>query len=187
MRYVRFAPEDSRLVVVDVQEKLVAAMPAAAAAACVANAVRLVVGAAAVGVPVIVTEQYPKGLGPTVGALQEALAAHPIVTRVEKTEFDACDNGDFASLIDGDRGKFVIAGMESHICVAQTVRGLRARGRAVAVAQDATCSRTADNHRIGEGLARAAAALITSTEAVLFDWVGGATHPAFKTISRLVR
>lgn len=189
MTSARPGPETTALIVIDVQERLAAAMPDGSA---IENAGRLVEGARALGVRVLVTEQYPKGLGPTVPALRERLAAFASpVPVLEKLDFDACDDRGVAEALDGLRtakiDTLVLSGMEAHICVAQTARGLVERGFRVLVAGDATASRSAENRRIAEGLWRAAGAVPTSTEAVLFDLVRRASGDAFKTISKLVR
>jgi nicotinamidase-related amidase len=188
MHDLELVPERTLLVVIDIQERLAAAMPDEPREACIRNAVRLVSGAAALRLPVIYTEQYPKGLGPTVPPLAEALAAAG-AARIEKTEFDAHTNAAFADALGKheDRLTVVLCGMESHICVYQTARGLAGRDLAVHVAVDATCSRDPDNRIIARGLIARAGAFVTSTETVLFDLVGVGAGDAFKTISRLVR
>lgn len=181
--------ESTALLVIDVQERLAGVMPDASA---VDNAGRLIDGARALGVRVLVTEQYPKGLGPTVAPLREKLAAfaEPVPV-LEKLDFDACDDAGVAARLDALRQSgvttIVVAGMEAHICVAQTARGLVDRGLRVLVAGDATASRAPENRRIAEGLWATSGALVTSTEAVLFDLTRRASGDAFKTISKIVR
>ena len=178
------------LVVVDIQERLAAAMPEALREACVQNAVRLVEGARLLDIPVMVTEQYPKGLGHTVAPVQGALdRIEGGPTLIEKVEFDACRCTGFADGIGalGDRRTVILSGMEAHICVWQTARGLRSQGLSVHVPFDATCSRDPENRRVAEGLWDRAGAVVTCTETVLFDLLGKAGGDAFKQISRLVR
>jgi len=182
-------PETTALLVIDVQERLAPVMNDAHA---VDNTGRLVDGARALGMRVLVTEQYPKGLGNTVPQLGEkllAFAAPPPV--LEKLDFDACDDPGDTAALDGLRDArvdtLILAGMEAHICVAQTARGLVDRGFRVLVAADATASRTTENRRLAEGLWSAAGAGVTSTEAVLFDLVRRASGDAFKAISKIVR
>lgn len=187
MDSLRLAPERSVLVVIDVQEKLVAAMPTDAGTRAVAATRVLVEGARRLGVPVLVTEQYPRGLGPTVLALREVLDG---ITPIEKLEFDATQSPAFtAALRATGRDAVVLAGMESHICVYQTARGLLSLPSplAVQVAADATCSRTRENAEIAARLWERAGAVVTSVETVLFDWLGRAGTDEFKAISRLVR
>lgn len=182
-------PETTALLVIDVQEKLASVM---ADAHAVENTGRLIDGARALGVRVLVTEQYPKGLGNTVPPLREKLAAFSAApTVLEKLDFDACDDAGVAAALDGLRDAkidtLVLAGMEAHICVAQTARGLADRGFRVLVAADATASRASENRRLAEGLWAAAGAQATTTEAVLFDLVRRASGDAFKAISKIVR
>jgi nicotinamidase-related amidase len=189
MSLARLRPETTALIVVDVQERLAAVMPDASA---IENVGRLIDGARALGMRVLVTEQYPKGLGHTVAPLRERLAAfeRPVPV-IEKLDFDACDDANVAAQIDALKNAgvttLVLAGMEAHICVAQTARGLADRGFRVMVAADATASRASENRRIAEGLWSRAGAVPTSTEAVLFDLVRRASGDAFKAISKLVR
>ena len=142
----------------------------------------LLIGANALGVPVVVSEQYPKGLGATAPALQ----AHMKGNAVAKTLFDASAVPEIRSALEG-RKHVIVTGMEAHICVHQTVRGLVEQGYEVSVASDATCSRSGDHHRIAEGLWRASGAEVSCGEAILFDWLGEAGGDAFKAISKAIR
>lgn len=178
------------LLVIDVQERLVAAMPEEAGKIAVARAERLVEGAKIVGIPVLVTEQYPKGLGATVPSLKEkALAAD--ASFHEKVEFDATENDAVRAQLlrwraDG-RTAIIVAGMEAHICVYQSARGLSSLGFSVHVAYDAVCSREKANVEIAKSLYHYAGAWVSSSEVVLFDLVGKAGTDTFKAISKLVR
>jgi len=195
MEGFKLAPETTALVVVDVQERLAAAMPAEALERTLRGVTTLIECARLLGMPVLVTEQYPKGLGPTHARVQGALATLPKPARViEKIEFDATLCGAFAATfddvlrVDATRMRSVVlTGMEAHICVYQTARGLRGEHFHVHVPVDATCSRSPDNHRIAEGLWHGVGAVVTSTEAVAFDLLGQAGSDAFKAISKLVR
>ncbi len=183
----RPVPAHTALFVVDVQERLAAVMPEGPA---IENTGRLLDGARALGIEVLVSEQYPKGLGSTVAPLREKLAVmSPKI--FEKLDFDACDDPAIAAALDALRARsidtIVLAGMEAHICVAQTARGLVERGFGVVVASDATASRTHENRRIAEGLWTASSAIASSTEAILFDLARRASGDAFKAISKLVR
>ena len=189
---LRLTPENTALLVIDVQERLLAAMPEAAGAACVRSIDALLEGARVLRLPVIVSEQYPKGLGRTTPPLADRLASFAEPVRVyEKLEFDAFANAEIARAVTAvaERGvtNVVVTGMEAHICVYQTVRGLAAHGLSVHVPADATCSRTAANAKIARGLWARCGAVVTSTEAVLFDLVGRAGTDAFKAISKLVK
>ena len=174
------------LLVVDLQEKLAAAMDPAAMERVQRNVVALVEGAKALGVPLVVTEQYPQGIGPTLPAIRAAL---PEGTQaIEKVDF-SCAAGPAvqAELERLGRDQLIVAGMEAHICVFQTVRDLAAAGRQVFVPHDAVLSRVDENRRVGLDLAQRAGAVVTSTETVLFDLLGKAGTPEFKLVSRLIR
>lgn len=181
--------DQSFLVVIDIQANLLGAMAADDAARVVRNATILVEGGRALGIPALATEQYPRGLGPTEATLRAALETIGSSV-VEKLEFDATENdsarAQFHRFAADGRRLAIVAGMETHICVAQTARGLRALGFDVAVALDATSSRARSNFETGTRLLTPNA-LISSTEAILFDLLGRAGSEAFKTISKLVR
>jgi nicotinamidase-related amidase len=169
----------SALVVVDVQE---AFRPAVGEFESVAgNVAVLVQGARILGLPVLVTEQYPKGLGHTVSEVAEHLDGIP---RLEKVEFDACRAEGFDL---GGRDQTLVCGIEAHVCVEQTAAGLLDRGAEVQVAADAVTSRTAANRRAGLAKMEAAGAMLTSTEMALFELLGRAGTPEFKEVQALVK
>ncbi len=181
-------PRDTLLLVVDIQEKLVPAMPADQAAAVVRNTVNLMHAAAAVGVPVVLTEQYPKGLGPTVAPIKEALALHPKARVVEKDCFSCVKHPDVLPLLNGlGKRRVLVVGMEAHVCVALTARDLIGEGFITQVAHDACSSRRPADHAVALDLMRSGGVAITTTETVILDWLGGATHPAFKELSRRIK
>ncbi|HWL86225.1 MAG TPA: isochorismatase family protein [Polyangiaceae bacterium] len=183
----RLTPKNSVLVVVDVQERLAAVMPKDAMARLVQNAEILLEAAARLGVPVLASEQYKKGLGPTVSPLRERFDALG-VTPFEKLDFDACDDPAFASALAATHARqAVVLGMEAHICVFQTARELSRRGYATYVVEDAVVSRREENRVAGLSLIARAGAVPTVTEAVAFDWLGRAGSDDFKAISRLVK
>jgi nicotinamidase-related amidase len=171
------------LVVVDVQE---AFRPAVADFDAVArNAAALIQGAKVLGVPVLVTEQYPKGLGRTVPELARHLGG---VVPIEKLCFSAADSPDFAgALADTGRDQVLLCGIESHVCVNQTADDLLGMGREVHVARDAVSSRTAENRELGLAKMERAGAVVTSTETALFELLRAAGTPEFKEIQRLVK
>jgi nicotinamidase-related amidase len=183
----RLHPATTVLVVVDVQERLAAAMPPEAMERLVANATILLEAARLVGAPVLATEQYPKGLGPTVPALGHKLAelhAPPI----DKLDFDACGEPRFAAALARISPRAaVVVGMEAHVCVFQTARELVRRGYETYVVSDAVASRKEENRMAGLSLAERAGAIPTVTETVVFDWLGRAGTDAFKAVSKLVR
>lgn len=191
MHALALEPSSTALLIVDVQERLCAAMPDRGES-CIAACARLAAGMRVLGVPVMVTEQYPKGLGPTAPALREVLATFdPPVQVFEKLAFGACGDAAFASALDArvEAGlrAIVVCGMEAHVCVYQSVRALAARGLRVHIALDAVASRDPRNVEIARGLWTASGAVVTSTETALFDLMGRAGTEAFKAVSRIVK
>ena len=165
-------------------------MPAIADRDAVTHAAGILIEAARqLEVPVVVTEQYPKGLGPTVDAIAGLLPNGAPV--VEKTTFSAARNVDFASRLAGlkaeGRDHIVICGVESHVCVMQTAADLDAQGYAVHIVADACGSRAPASKETA--LARFGALGISrvSTEMVLFEWLEVAGTLEFKAVSRLVK
>ncbi len=179
-------PDNSVVVLIDWQERLAAVMPDDVHADQLRKACILVEGANAAGVPVLVTEQYPKGLGPTVPELREAFG--DLAAPVEKRDFACTDVPEFADQLERTgRSHVILAGMESHICVFQTARGLVEEGYVVHVARDAVVSRSKRDYKAALGLYEQLGAVTTSVETVVFDWVRRAQGDVFKTISKLVR
>jgi nicotinamidase-related amidase len=177
------------LLIVDFQERLAAAMAPGEIAACESQIVMLLELARRLKIPVVVSEQYPKGLGPTVGGLQVALNEPGLsVHRFEKLAFGCADVPEFVELYHRlGRQQWVVVGMETHVCVYQTARGLRALGAAVHVPADAVASRSPANVRIGLSLIERMGCVVTSTETVAFDALGRAGTDDFRAISRLLK
>lgn len=183
----RLDPRETTILVIDMQEKLAAAMPASAIADVTRAAAVLLEAAATFGARVIATEQYPQGLGRTIAPIAERLAMASIPV-IEKVEFSACDNRAFEQAWSAARTKTaVVLGMEAHVCVFQTVRELTARGINVLVPIDGVASRRDDHRTAGLDLCRAAGATLTTMETVVFDWLQRAGTAEFKKISKLVR
>ncbi len=174
----------SRLLVVDVQEKLVVALSDASRERLIANCRFLVEGATLFGVPVVATEQYPKGLGSTVASLAELIAERPA-----KTQFSAleCTGWGTAAASSDDRFQVVVAGMESHVCVLQTVLDLLAAGYQTFVVVDAIAGRRDLDHQVALERMANSGATLTTAEAVLFEWCESASAPEFKQLSALVK
>jgi nicotinamidase-related amidase len=176
------------LLVVDIQDRLLPAMPEDASARMLRNTAILIAAADQLGLPIVVSQQYPRGLGPTVAAIEDALAAARGVRRFDKTEFSAAAAPAFAQLAPGlARDQWLVCGMETHVCVYQTARDLVARGWAVHVCADAVCSRTAMNRELGLGLMERAGAILSSTEASVFDLLGCAGTDEFRALSRAIK
>lgn len=177
-------PDESVLVVVDIQQRLVSAMPDQVAKTTITQTQRLLKAAQILALPIIVTEQYPKGLGSTVTELADCLNDADVV---EKTAFSCVNVPAFAERLKSlGRKQIVLTGMESHICILQTALDLLARDFQVYVVEDAVCSRTADNKYNAIQRMRHADIVITNMESTLFEWLADAKHPAFKSLSKLV-
>ena len=175
---------DSQFVLIDVQEKLSSVMPETALQTMLRNCSFLLQAAKWLEVPVIHTEQYPKGLGPTLPHLQTWLNAE---ARVEKTCFSCCEESAFCDRMDDTRQQFILAGMESHICVLQTAIQLQEMGRQVFVVEDAVISRNPAHHANAMARLREAGVIVTNTESVMFEWLKVAEGDVFKQVSRLIR
>ena len=183
----RLLPSSTVLLVVDVQEKLAAAMPPDALAELERNAAILLEAAAVLGVPVLASEQYPKGLGPTVATIASKLAARGVVPTA-KMSFDACSELAISrALTETGARSVVVIGMETHVCVFQTARELVKRGYATYVVADAVASRRDDNRHLGLSLCERAGAFVTATETVAFDLLERAGTIEFKAVSKLIR
>ncbi len=178
-------PADTALLVIDFQERLCAAMPERVVERHAANVTHLLTLAGRLDIPVVATEQYPKGLGSTIGPVAEAMpgvAPHP------KTMFSALrDAGAAAALRATGRKSVLVCGMETHICVFQTVRDLVSACYRVQVPADTVVSRTKANWKVGLGLLAGAGATVTCTEAVLFDLLKEGSGDAFKEVSRRIK
>jgi nicotinamidase-related amidase len=183
----RLDPKRTAVVVVDIQDRLAAAMPSARLGEVVRAARILVEGARLLGAPVLYTEQYPKGLGPTLPEVEGALRAAEAL-RFEKLDFSACDCEGFADRLSTlGATAVVVLGMETHVCVFQTVRDLVGRGFDVHVPVDGVASRRDDHREVGLALCERAGATRTTAESVAFDWLARASGDAFKQVSKLVR
>ncbi len=183
--------KNSHLVVIDVQEKL---LPNIGNPAKITANIRFLMDAAAIlDVPVVVTEQYPKGLGPTA----EPLRSHPAVSNtLEKLRFSAAETlmagvsaleiSEATVAVRGAR-QIVLAGIETHVCVQQTALELKERGFQVFVAADCVGSRFPEDHHWGIQRMTIAGVIVTTAEAIAFEWCELAGHERFKTLSRLIR
>lgn len=171
------------LVIVDIQEKLAAAM--SERTKVIDNCLHLIEAVKLLDVPVILNEQYPKGLGPTVGEIKEALRTYE---PLEKITFSCC-RGDYFphSLTATGRKKIILAGMETHVCVLQTCIDLLREGYAVHVVSDAVCSRKKEDFKTAIEFMRDAGAVVTCTETVLFQLLEKAGTDAFKIISKRIK
>jgi nicotinamidase-related amidase len=177
----RFTAEHSALLVVDVQGKLLERIDRRDE--LLANVVRLIEAANLLGMPVLATEQYPRGLGPSV-----AEVAALVPQRAEKTVFHCCAAAPVLETLHS-RGirKVTLAGIEAHVCVAQTALELLTTNFRVQIPADAVSSRHAFDRDIALRRLELAGAVVTSTEAAIFEWTESADHPQFKAISTLIK
>ncbi len=178
----RFPARGAALLVVDVQEKLLPATPGEGEKVVI-NARRLIRAARLLDIPVLATEQYPKGLGPTVAVLAELLP-----DRRPKTSFQAADAaGLMKAEPDSPIRHVTLVGIEAHVCILQTALELIDRGFGVQVVTDAVTSRARGDYACALRRLESSGVVLTTAEAVMFEWVGGSDHPAFKGISAIVK
>jgi nicotinamidase-related amidase len=170
------------LVLVDYQEQLLPAIDRREE--IIAAAIRLTRGAQALGLPIVHTEQYPRGLGRTAPELVELLPGEPI----EKLSFGCCGEPAFLEALAAiGRTQVLLAGIEAHVCAYQTAVGLLEAGYEVHVVADTMSSRTPENRAIGLQKMRDAGAAVTSVETALFELLRVAEGPEFKTIISIVK
>jgi len=181
-------PSDTLLLVVDIQERLMAAMDPPAAQLLVRNVATLIHTARALKVPILCTEQYPKGLGATVAELSDAMKQEPAATVMAKTHFSCVKHPGFLDALNhSKRRRILVCGEEAHVCVALTARDLVQEGFVTKVPHDAVLSRRETDHQAALHLMRQAGVVITTTETVVLDWVGHSGHDAFKEVSRRIK
>mgnify|MGYP002761061839 CR=1 len=178
--------DDSVVLIVDMQNRLGASMPAEAWASTRATAVLLVRAAGELDLPVLVTRQHPKGLGDTVPELAAVLPDSSVT--VDKTSFSSADaEGVRDALAMTGRNQVVVCGMEAHVCVLQTAVGLDALGFTPFVVADGVCSRSpAHRDNALERLGRGGIA-VTNPESCLFEWLRDARHEHFRAVTSLIR
>lgn len=173
---------ESLLFIIDVQERLAPAMKYKDRV--VENVNTLIHTANEMDMPILVTEQYPKGLGPTVAEISNGLKEAQVF---EKVLFSACTDEVVRALGEEKREKIIVVGMETHVCVLQSVRELLKLNYDVFVVCDAVSSRFEENHRNGLDLMGDMGAVITNTETVLFDLLKRAGTPEFRALSKLIK
>jgi nicotinamidase-related amidase len=178
------AATQTALVVIDMQENFRQAIPAftetAARIALVAQ------GAQTLGVPIIVTEQYPKGLGHTAEEIRAVLPAG--LEPIEKTAFSSCGAREFVAQLEQTAARQVlVCGLEAHICVNQTTHDLLAAGYQVHLLTDCITARTTANQQVGLQKMQASGALPSSIELALFELMRDARHEQFKAVQKLIK
>jgi hypothetical protein len=177
----RMRAENTVVVVIDIQDKLLAKIPTADL--LVRNVGFVLDVAATLAVPIRATEQYPKGLGPTTAEIARRLPA-PLPA---KTTFSCCGAGPFLEELEMlRRPNVVLVGMETHVCVSQTALDLLAAGLHVFLPVDALAARGAVDHDTALRRLEQAGAVLTTAEAIAFEWMSDAAHPQFKAVSALV-
>ncbi|NLB51059.1 MAG: isochorismatase family protein [Clostridiaceae bacterium] len=174
--------EETLLMIIDIQDRLV---PVMGDKDQVIHYSKILLQAAEeMNFPVLVTEQYPKGLGRTVPELLELVGEEQIFV---KNSFTACTDQVKEELVRQGRKKILIAGMETHVCVFQTARDLLAAGYQVFLASDAVTSRARFNYLNGLDLIQSMGAVITNTETAIFDLLKVSGTPEFKAMSALIK
>lgn len=176
--------EDTAIVLIDLQGKL--ARMVHESETLLDQMTKLVKGAKVLGVPIIWMEQYPQGLGSTLNPVRELLEATN--TPISKMVFSACSNEAFQEAERKIEAKnYLVAGIEAHICVYQTVQGLLQQGRYTEIVTDAISSRTLENKEVAIQKMTSLGAEVTSVEMALFELMGTAEHPQFKTVSQIIK
>lgn len=177
---------DSLLLIVDIQPTLTDAMPEDESEQMLKNTSALLHAASILEIPILLTEQYPKGLGPTDNTLLEQLPTS--AKRFEKTGFSCCAAEKFLDTVEiTARTQIVTVGQEAHVCVLQTALDLQNKGLSVFVAEDSICSRKQEHKFFALERMRQNHITITNYESVIFEWLRDASHPHFKEISNLIR
>lgn len=175
--------EKTALVVIDIQEKLTRVM--ADRERLVENMQKLIKGAKVLGLPVLLTEQYPRGLGPTIPEVAGLLSeTRPIV----KMSFSCCGDTKFQQELKAlKRDQILVSGIETHVCVYQTVADLLSMGYEVQVVADCVASRTVENKTIALEKMRDMGAAVTSVEIALFELLKTSESQEFKSISQIIK
>lgn len=180
---MRLNPNNTIIMVIDIQEKLYPVINGREE--LLSNTIHLLKGAALLKVPVILTEQYPKGLGKTVSEIAELL---PDAQAFEKVTFSSLGNEQVLEKLRSEgRNHVILCGMETHICVLQTVLDLNEQGFRTILLDDCVGSRHKRDKKAAMNRAEREGAYISTSEAVLFELLGSATNPQFKEISRLIK
>ena len=176
----------SQLLVIDQQTRLADAMPEHEWQQVKTNSERLLEAASALEIPVIISEQYPKGLGHTADDIKQKVSENSHY--FEKTLFSCCQNTDYKNqLIKNNRKQLIVCGMETHVCVLQTAFDAMESGFEVFVVADAVCSRNPEHKHNALMRLQQAGIIISNHESVLFEWLRDAKHEKFKFISSLLK
>lgn len=183
MKTLKIKKEDAVLVLIDFQERIMPVMKNKEELEAVA--LKLTKGCSVLGIPILVTQQYTKGLGSTIPSIHEALEDY---TPIEKTSFSAMGEPAFVeALKQTERNTVILAGIETHVCVQQTALDLLEMGYAVFLINDCVASRSNHDKKYAQRRMSETGAVGTTCEAVLFELCGGSREPGFKEISALVK
>ncbi|NLL37867.1 MAG: isochorismatase family protein [Fretibacterium sp.] len=180
--------QNTCMLLVDIQEKLLPVITGHETV--LLNSIRLLKAARIFQTPLLVTEQYPKGIGPTVAALKELFpAGTPTPTKIlSKTTFSCCGAPGFSEALDSLNRPFTILfGIETHICLLATLEELQAEGRNVLLAADACGSRNPEHHALALDAARACGAAVLPTETLIYRMLGDSARPEFKELLPLFK
>lgn len=182
----RIKRDDAVLVVIDVQGRLLPHIDDQESVE--RNIVRLIHGTHVLGIPAVVTEQYPQGIGHTTERVQAALTETHGIEAIQKMTFSSCGSNEFLERIESlGRSDIILAGIEAHVCVHQTAIDFLDRDHRVWIVADAVSSRTARNREIALTRLRTEGARLTSTEMILFELTVECGTDEFRAISRLVK
>jgi hypothetical protein len=180
---MRISKESCAGLVIDIQERLFPHM--AQNENLLKKCLILIEGLKILGVPLFVSEQYPRGLGPTLEVISDAIGP---VAAIEKATFSCCDEPEYLkSLQDSMRKTLIVCGIEAHVCVLQTVVDLLSSGYTPVVVEDCISSRDIDDKRVAIQRMRAEGAVITTCESILFELTRISGTDEFKAISRLIK
>ena len=173
----------SQVVMIDIQDKLVDVMPKNEIKKVIDVSNIILQASKLLEIPLLYTEQYPKGLGTTVQKLKSLFPHHAI----EKKTFSCLDEPKFNSALVKSRPQIILCGLETHICILQTALALKAMGKEVFVVEDATLSRSSLHHQNAIARLRSEGVVITNSESVIFEWLRIAEGDHFKAIAKLIR
>lgn len=180
---MRILKEKTAAVIIDIQERIFPAIDGHEKLA--GKVMMLIEGLKVLGVHIIVTEQYVKGLGPTIPAIAEKIEG---INRIEKASFSCCDEPGFMMELASSGKEFVIiAGIESHVCVLQTAIDLQQSGYHPVVVEDCVSSRNPNDKRMAIERMRKEGVILTTSEAILFELLRYSGGETFKAVSRLVK
>ncbi len=178
--------KDSLLLCIDIQDRLLQTMVEPARSRMIENTVRLLKTAQLLSIPVIYTEQYPQGLGATVDEIKEFIPEGS--SHFDKTCFSCCATENFLETVRETRKRqIIVTGMETHVCVMQTVLELQEDGFEVFVADDAVCSQKMAHWKSALNRMRQTGITAAPTESLLFEWLRDSSHEDFKTVSGYLR